>query len=216
MKKRLICLFLLLCITVNTYILSSCSIIRNNDIDDDVAVNGSESITFWDESLESEFELPPPPTEKPAIIHMIQPTEMLEGWQSGKTEHSASLYVDDIMKVLDSLEWEKASDGIEISSDFHFRINLYRPQNELEPFFSFVDLTESDQEESKEVDTDTTPTDDGEQDSISVQYLINIDDKIVNMRFSDYSAQTFDIYAPLGETDVKILVLCLKYYFGAY
>ena len=48
----------------------------------------------------------------------------------------------------------------------------------------------------------------------AVQYLINYDDRIVNMRLSDYSAQKFDLYAELNETEMKMIVLCLKYYFG--
>ena len=210
MKRRLVCLLLLLSTVCASISFSACSKIDNDRDNDNVPVNGDTFDTSFlpldSQDTDSDFELEPPPAEKPAIIHMIKPTELLEDWQSGKTELSASLYVDDMMKVLDSLKWEEASDDIQISSDFHFRINLFRTNEELSPFLSFINGKE---ESTSETASENTTSD------ISVQYLINVEDKIVNMRFSDYSAQTFDVYAELDETDVKILVLCLKYYFGA-
>ncbi len=208
--KRLVCLLLLLSTVCSAFWFSACSITDHNDDPDNIPANGEideiTSLPLDEQDTNSAFELDPPPMDKPAIIHMIKPSELLEDWQSGKTELSASLYVDDMMKVLDSLEWENASDDIEISRDFHFRINLFRPKEELSPFLSFISDAE---ETTAEAETEDTTSD------ISVQYLINIEDKIVNMRFSDYSAQTFDVYAELDETNVRILVLCLKYYFGA-
>jgi hypothetical protein len=61
---------------------------------------------------------------------------------------------------------------------------------------------------------DTGDSESTENRKYAVQYLINYDDKVINMRLIDYSAQKFDLYAELDENQMKMVILCLKYYFG--
>ena len=216
MKKYIISILLIICTLANLCLLSACAILNFNGDPDDVAVDGSVDSNNDEgkESIESEFELTPPPKEKPAIIHMIQPIGELTGWQAGKTEFSAKYYVDDMMDILDSLDW-KDGNSFSISGDFDFRINLYRTTGDLEEYKKFFDFhKETTEAVTDDIAESTIASQDTTDKTLSVQYLINYKDRIVNMRLSDYSAQTFDIYAEIGESEMKMLVLCLKYYFG--
>ena len=194
MKTRIISIALLLCLTINIFTLTSCSTSKSNSKD------------TTDTTLETELdiELPEAPKEERAIIHMIKPVDDLEGWQSGKTEPSAVFYVDDMMNIFDELEWKQSDEEVLISGDFDFRINLYRTEMSLRDYEKFV----------KNPEVEIFSKEDGNS-NISVQYLINYTDKTVNMRLYDYSAEVFDVYAEMSESQMKVLILCLKYYFGA-
>ncbi len=192
MKTRIISIVLLLCMILNIFTLTSCNTPTSGNAD----TTGSES--------ELDFELTKAPEQERAILHMIQPVEALEGWQSGKTEPAAFLYIDDMMKVFDELEWKNSDEEILISGDFDFRINLYRTEMSLREYEKFV----------KDPELKIFSRNDGNSE-ISVQYLINYSEKTVNMRLFDYSAEVFDVYAVMDDYQMRVLVLCLKYYFGA-
>lgn len=191
MKTRIISILLLLCMAINIFTLSSCTTPASNDVEDTT-------------DAELDFELTKAPEQERAIIHMIKPVEALEGWQSGKTEHSAFLYIDDMMKIFDELEWKNSDEEVLISGDFDFRINLYRTEMSLREYEKFV----------KDPEVEIFSRNDGNSE-ISVQYLINYTDKTVNMRLIDYSAEVFDVYAVMDDYQMRVLVLCLKYYFGS-
>ena len=193
MKTRILSSILLLCLLINIFALSSCTVPASGD---DVNTTAPEDTL--------DIELPKAPEMDRAIIHMIRPVDALEGWQSGKTEPSAMLYVDDIMNVFDELEWVQSDEDILISSDYDFRINLYRPEMSLRDYAKFV----------KDPELEIFSVSDGNSD-ISVQYLINYEEKTVNMRLIDYSANVFDVYAVMNDYEMRVVVLCLKYYFGA-
>ena len=192
MKTRILSAILLLCLTVNIFALSSC----NTPVS-----SGEVGTTATEDTLD--VELPKAPEIDRAIIHMIKPVDTLEGWQSGKTEPSAVLYVDDMMNIFDELEWMQGDEDILISSDYDFRINLFRPEMGLRDYAKFV----------KDPDLEIFSLSDGNSD-ISVQYLINYEEKTINMRLYDYSANAFDIYAVMNDYQMRVVVLCLKYYFG--
>lgn len=201
MKKSIAAITVFSLIIMNVLLLSSCSIPTNAPIDSPEDTEQSR------ESLPDnlgDFELIDTPAQKGAIIHMIRPVPSLENWQSGKTQPEARLYVDDMMKVFDELEWKISDDHTLVSGDFDFRINMYRPSSELVPYKDFITQT----------DVSIFPENSDEQKDISVQYLINYTDGTVNMRFFDYSAQVFDVYAKMNENQTRIIMLCLKYYFG--
>ena len=84
------------------------------------------------------------------------------------------------------------------NSDVSEKLNTYVPYKD------FITQT----------DVSIFPENSDEQKDISVQYLINYTDGTVNMRFFDYSAQVFDVYAKMNENQTRIIMLCLKYYFG--
>ena len=157
-----------------------------------------------------------------AIIHMIKYVSELEDWQVGKTEFHAFYYINDMMEIFDALEWNNG-DIVNLSGDFDFRIDIYRPLSELDEFEKFFDRidgenekdeeTKAEPEETKAEDTEA-PEDTPEDRKLAVQYLINYKDRVINMRFSDYSAQKFDVYAEMSESEMKMIILCLKYYFG--
>ncbi len=193
MKTRIISILLILCMAINIFTLSSCSTATSGD-----------NVDTTDTDSELDFELTKAPEQERAILHMIQPVEALEGWQSGKTEPAAFLYIDDMMKVFDELEWKNSDEEILISGDFDFRINLYRTEMSLREYEKFV----------KDPELKIFSRNDGNSE-ISVQYLINYSEKTVNMRLFDYSAEVFDVYAVMDDYQMRVLVLCLKYYFGA-
>ena len=195
MKTRILSAILLFCLIINTLVLSSCTVPASK--------NDEDTTDISEDTLD--IELPKAPDVEKAIIHMIKPVDALEGWLSGKTEPSATLYVDDMMKIFDELEWKQSDDNILISGDFDFRINLYRKETELQGYEKFV------------LDPEVKifgETSNGDKE-ISVQYLINYTDKTVNMRLFDYSAHAFDVYAEMSDNQMRVIVLCLKYYFGA-
>ena len=109
-----------------------------------------------------------------------------------------------MMKIFDELEWKNSNEEILISGDFDFRINLYRNEMSLMDYDRFV----------KDPEVKIFSREDGNS-KISVQYLVNYTDKTVNMRLFDYSAEVFDVYAVMDDYQMRVLVLCLKYYFGA-
>ena len=193
MKRRLISIALILCIALNILTLPSCTSPASSNISDTT-----------DTESELDFELTKAPEQDRAILHMIKPVDALEGWQSGKTEPSAFLYIDDMMKIFDELEWKNSNEEILISGDFDFRINLYRNEMGLMDYDRFV----------KDPEVKIFSREDGNS-KISVQYLVNYTDKTVNMRLFDYSAEVFDVYAVMDDYQMRVLVLCLKYYFGA-
>ena len=196
MKIRIISIALLLCLLINTLALASCS--SNDSTDEDDTTIDLENL--------DDIDLEKPPMLEHAIIQMIRPIDGLNDWQAGKTEHAAIFYVDDMMEIFDKLEWESAEEEGIVSGDFDFRINLYRTQSELADYEKFV----------KDPELQLFPITEEDKDGVSVQYLINYADKIVNMRLYDYSAHVFDIYAELDEHQMHVLLLCLKYYFGAH
>ena len=210
MKRLVVAITLLICMTVTLCFANSCgdtSDKDNNDKDSSTPPSESQSDT------EEDFGITEPENDDRAILHMIKEVDALEGWQAGKTEFNARYYIDDMMDILDGLDWSNA-DLTNLSGDFDFRIDLYRTYVELEKFEQFTvqadtTLPFADTEET-ESDTDEII----ENQKYAVQYLINYDDRIVNMRLTDYSAQKFDLYAELNETEMKMIVLCLKYYFG--
>ena len=216
MKKRFLSLLLILCLLINVLFAVSC--VSSGDENNDDSADHTDPADLDIEDIipaDKDFELSPPPADKPAIIHMIQPVDDLADWQAGKTEHSASLYVDDMMKVLDALDWQGSGESFAVSSDFDFRINLHRSKEEMDAFASFFASSEDENEtDTAEPDTEGDSQDGYTAEAISVQYLINYEDRLVNMRLSDYSALTFDIYAELEENEMRLLILCLKYYFG--
>ncbi len=189
---------------------SSCSVLYHND-----GPNTERVTESLDESETTDLELDMSHEDNSAIIHMIQPINGLEGWSSGKTQNFARYYIDDMMEILDGLEW-KDDDTIRVSNDFHFRINLDRPLSELDAYRAFFhsDDTEATSNTSPDAESEKAPEENDTNKSLSVQYLINYKDRMVNMRLTDYSAQSFDVYAEIGESEMKMLVLCLKYYFG--
>ena len=154
---------------------------------------------------------------------MIKDVDALENWQVGKTEFKAHYYVSDMMEIFDSLEWTDG-DIVNLSGDFDFRIDIYRPLSELDEFEKFFkrygdgetdETTEPDEDSSSEESDAVTDSTDSDKDrKLAVQYLINYNDRVINMRFSDYSAQKFDVYAEMSEAEMKMIILCLKYYFG--
>ena len=200
--KKLISIFLVLCLAC-TIVLSACK-----NVNDDISIPADADTEATSESESTEDEvtifLPPFPEQTRAILHMIKPVESLDGWQAGKTEPAASLYVDDMTKLLDELDYKQSSDEVLISGDYDFRINVRRLASELEAYKAFINDPES----------DIFPAEGEEDKLISVQYLINYTEKTVNMRFIDYSAHVFDVYAELNENQMRLLTLCLKYYFG--
>lgn len=192
MKTRIISIALILCLAINIFTLSSCTT-PTPSVDTDTT----------DAEGELDFELTEAPEQERAIIHMIQPVDELEGWQSGKTEPAAFLYIDDMMNVFDELVWENGNEDILISGDYDFRINLHRNEMSLTEYEKFI----------KDPEVKVFSRNDGNS-KISVQYLVNYKDKTVNMRLFDYSAEVFDVYAVMDDYQMRVLTLCLKYYFG--
>ena len=211
MKRPIVAIILLMCMTFTLCFANSCGDISdkdNNDSDSSTPPSESQSDT------EDDFGITEPENDDRAIIHMIKEVNSLEDWQVGKTEFHARYYIDDMMDILDGLEWV-SGDIINLSGDFDFRIDLYRTRSELTEFDKFIvknDTTTESEETDKPADTGST--EDDKDRKIAVQYLINYDDRVVNMRLTDYSAQKFDIYAKIGESEMKMIILCLKYYFG--
>ncbi len=181
--------------------LVSCDDDTPNDTPQDNNVNEQED----NESLESIGDFNPEILDNSTTIHMIQNAESLEDWQAGKTVYDVFFYVEDMMELLDSLDW-KDSEQIIVTGDFHFRIDIERPVEEISDFEAFV-------QETEDTAYDIFTVSEGHE-KLAVQYLINFDENIVNMRLLNYSMKVFDIYAELDADQLKILKLCLKAYFG--
>ena len=115
MKKRIISISLILCVALNIFTLSACTAQTSANNTDTTDTDSTDTL---------DFELTKAPEQDRAILHMIKPVDALEGWQSGKTEPAAFLYIDDMMNVFDELEWKNGDEEILISGDFDFRINL--------------------------------------------------------------------------------------------
>ena len=211
MKKLIAAITLLICLTITLCFANSCGTSGNND-------NGGKDPSTPQTQVQSlgddDFGITAPENDDRAILHMIKDVAELEDWQVGKTEFNAKYYVDDMMEIFDGLSWSNA-DIINFSGDFDFRIDLYRTEADLNKFEQFTgqtDTTEVSSTITSSVDTgDSEPS---ENKKYAVQYLINYDDRVINMRLIDYSAQKFDLYAELDENQMKMVILCLKYYFG--
>ena len=196
---------------LGTVCLSSCSNTPSGDQNDDSAASNDtpskgESDTLGDdELLDNITDFDPEILDTSTTIHMVQSSESLEDWQSGKTVYDAYFYVDDIMELLDSLDWQNPEQAT-IVGDFHFRIDIDRPIEEITDFEKFLTSTEP--------PLDTVFKISEGHEKLFVQYLINFDEKIVNMKLMNYSSQIFNTYAELNDNQLKILELCLKAYFG--
>ena len=211
MKKLIAAITLLVCMTITLCFANSCGTSGNNDND---GKNPSMLQTQGQSATDDDFGITAPKNDDRAILHMIKDVAELKDWQVGKTEFNARYYVDDMIEIFDGLSWSNA-DIINFSGDFDFRIDLYRTEADLMKFEQFAvqaDATETSDTVTSTADTGNTET--TEDRKYAVQYLINYEDKVVNMRLIDYSAQKFDLYAELDENQMKMVVLCLKYYFG--
>lgn len=212
MKKLIAAITLLVCMTVTLCFANSCDAAGNND--DTTSKAPSVSQPQGESVTDDDLGITAPLNDNKAILHMIKDVDALKDWQAGKTEFNAKYYVDDMMEIFDGLSWATA-DTINFSGDFDFRIDLYRTEADLNKFEQFADSSVT----TKDLDDDSAPTNKDnakstENKKYAVQYLINYEDRIVNMRLIDYSAQKFDLYAELDENQIKMVVLCLKYYFG--
>ena len=212
MKRLIAAITLLVCMTITLCFANSCDTAGNND--DTTSKEPSVSQPQGDSVTDDDFGITAPTNDDKAILHMIKDVAALKDWQVGKTEFNARYYVDDMMEIFDGLSWSNA-DTINFSGDFDFRIDLYRTEADLNKFEQFANPTATTEtSEAVTAPADTDSSESIEDRKYAVQYLINYDDKVVNMRLIDYSAQKFDIYAELDENQMKMVVLCLKYYFG--
>lgn len=182
----------------------------NDDVNapkDDVTDDKDNDNSNENGELDNITDIDPDIMNNSTTIHMIQSVDRLENWRSGKTVYDVFFYVDDMTELLDSLEWQ-SSDEIDIVEDFHFRIDIERPIEEIADFEKFL--------LSEEPPLDTVFTVSEGHEELGVQYLINFDENVVNMKLSSYSSQVFNVSAELDESQMKILELCLKAYFGPH
>ena len=207
--KKLTAVILLFCIASTLCFANSCANAGNGS---DTDTDSSTTNTVDREDTDNDFIITAPQNEDKAILHMIKDVEALEGWQVGKTEFNAIYYIDDMMEILDGLDWSYA-DLSDIPGDFDFKIDLYRTSDELENFDrSAFDTSDDSTADTAEAEADTEPV--SSDCKCAIQYLINYNDRTVIMKFTDHTSQKLELYAKLGEAEMKMIVLCLKYYFG--
>ena len=139
MKRLITAITLLICMTVTLCFANACG--GTGDKKDPTEKDTSTPNSEAQSDNEDDLGITAPEVEDRAILHMIKEVAALEGWQAGKTEFNARYYIDDIMEILDGLNWNNA-DLTNLSGDFDFKIDLYRSSLDLEKFEQFTVSTE--------------------------------------------------------------------------